>query len=273
MKLNFPDYRKLPSELINRFRRQLRRINWLIRACQLVVGVFLPISEAVLTNFATSTPSNSRPFWIGLAVAGVIHLFLLITLLLIEMPLPQFLVEFDEQTTKLEESLAQITTYKSDAATFIESVAATQLSLLEIEQMKSQPREKLEEVIAQVLLPWMIGARPFSHSRMVKHSSISQYMKRGVVSLSFAIGSAMTGWYALTGLGRRETVTLELAAYKVRRSFSTYRRAATSLLHKRRANRVMKTANITTQWSLPRSGAAAKFRESSSLQVVNTANL
>jgi hypothetical protein len=155
MKLNLPSYQRLPGDLVDRFKRQLRRSNVLIKGCQLAVGAILPIGEAILTNLATGSQGNSRPFWLALAVAGMIHLFLLVTLLLVEMPLPQFLVEYDEQAARLEEALAKVEAYKSYATTFIESVAATQLSLLEIEQMKSQPREKLEDVVDQVLRPWI----------------------------------------------------------------------------------------------------------------------
>jgi hypothetical protein len=155
MKLPLLSYKESSGDFIDRFKQQLRRSNVLIKGCQLLVGAVLPIVEAIFTNLATGTPNNSRPFWIVLAGVGVVHLFLLVMLLLIEMPLPQFLIEFDERAAELEQSLAKLETYKSDAGTFIESVAATQLSLLEIEQMKSQPREKLEDVIAQVLLPWV----------------------------------------------------------------------------------------------------------------------
>lgn len=155
MRFNLPEYKSYPSELANRLREQLRTSALLVKSCQVIVGGILPIAEGVLVNLATGTESNARPFVITLILVGVIHAALLIMLLLLETPLPQFLVQFDEQATNIQHAGAEVTTYKSYSTTFIEAITATLYSMIQIEDMTRSPDGDLSKVLERILFPWI----------------------------------------------------------------------------------------------------------------------
>lgn len=159
MNFNLP---YLSEELTRRLRQQFRNQSWLYKFTQVVVGGILPIIESIVVNQATdNNNSSSQYFWVILLLLGIIHLSLLVLVLGIEIPLSQFLVEFDKQTRELEEAERELEEAEDVGSgqefflsTFQQALIAAQLSLLVILLKVEQSTDKLETVLAEVLEPW-----------------------------------------------------------------------------------------------------------------------
>lgn len=154
--MNLPDYRERSSDLAERMRKQLQGSGSIIKVCQFIVGGLLPIVEGVLINLATGTEGGARTAYIAtLIIIGLFHAVLLIILLSLETPLPQFLVQFDEQAKSVLQAQAEAETFKLYSTTFIEAITATQFSMVEIENMKHTPEKELDIAFKRVLTYWI----------------------------------------------------------------------------------------------------------------------
>lgn len=155
MKFNLPEYKKYHKVLSDRLRGQLQKTVWFVKLCQILVGLILPLIEAVLVNLATGTDKSITPYVASLIAIGFVHLVLLAIVLVVETPLPQFLVQFDDLENKLQISKAEVTTYQSYSITFIEAINASLFSMTEIENMTKNPEEDLSKIFERILYPWI----------------------------------------------------------------------------------------------------------------------
>lgn len=156
MTFNLPRYKDYPAEIANKLRSQLKASSFIVKSYQVVVGGILPILEGVLVNLATGTNSDfPNPFLILLVVIALFHVALLTLLLVVETPLPQLLVEFDEQAEALAHKNLEANLHEVNSTTFIEALLAAAYSLLRIEQLKNLREDSLEKAFEKVLFPWI----------------------------------------------------------------------------------------------------------------------
>jgi hypothetical protein len=118
MEPRLPRYRDQPAEIMNKLRQQLRTSGRVFRGSQFLVGAVLPLAEAILVNLLTGGDDGAR---VGLTsflvVVIILHLALLSLVLSVDVPLPQFLVQFDEQAHELQRLRALADTYEADYTT------------------------------------------------------------------------------------------------------------------------------------------------------------
>lgn len=151
MNFKLPNYQGYSAEIVNKLKKQLKFSGSTIKGFQIIVGGILPILEGILINLATGAGASSA-WWKILFGIGLLHITLLIIILVIETPLPQFLIQFDELAHKINELSTERNIYKMYTSVFSEVVTASQASLLEL---RHSGTESLAEIIASVLLPWI----------------------------------------------------------------------------------------------------------------------
>jgi hypothetical protein len=156
---NLPDE---PSKLSRNIRRQLRQTTLIVKATQLAVGAILPIVEGVLINLVTREDELGRAFYetlpfVVLVGVVVIHAFFLVMLLLIDTPLPQFLVEFDEQARLLDIERIRVREYRRTSDTFTFATTAAEFSLEEIARLRHHPASTLRDTVERVMHYWVDG--------------------------------------------------------------------------------------------------------------------
>lgn len=161
-KFNLPSYQGGTKD---EFRRQLRASGRILVTTQVVVGVIFPLIEAFLVNhittvFTTPGPEGSPPRFpmmsTGLLILiGVVHLVLLGVTVIAATPLPQFLVEFDEQAQTLETVQQRTDQQTLISSTFRAATLTAQLSMTAVEECASQKDRPLEDVFRSILDPWI----------------------------------------------------------------------------------------------------------------------
>jgi GAF domain-containing protein len=153
-------YFKLPQikdNLAHRLRQQLRKQTWLVKINQTLVGVCLPIVEAIIVNMVTSSPNS---LLLGLLIfIGIIHLALFFALLGAEAPLPEFLVEFDQVKQTLEQSWAEQSQQEDFASTFREAFQIVELNLVSTLKIGDWESIELKEAFDKILEPWVKSRR------------------------------------------------------------------------------------------------------------------
>lgn len=151
---NLPNYIN-NNELFLKFSQQLRGLTRTYKVIQIVTGVILPIIEGFLVSKATAESSQFWIFVILLIFIGVLHLSLVIIILSTEHPLPQFILDFDQQAQKLSDTEDISIVQELFVNTFRNTVEATSLSLLGIENAVKNKTVNLEEVFSLILDPWI----------------------------------------------------------------------------------------------------------------------
>lgn len=158
----------LPRRLtgVDEIRRYLKKAGWVYTTCQIAVGVVLPLAEAVLVNIYTGQLADkgglATATLITIVLLGLLHLGLLGATIFLGSPLPQFLVEFDQQAALLErgqadahEADARAEQQGTMALTFWYAVGAAQLSLEAVNQIRTTAPQPVEVVVKRVLDPWV----------------------------------------------------------------------------------------------------------------------
>jgi hypothetical protein len=148
------DFGRYP-EVADCLRKQLRGSSFMIKASYVFVGAIFPLAEALLVNAVSGTDRPAPSAVIALVVVGAIHVLLFLALLLVETPLPQLLVELDKQAEDLRRARVEEDIYRSDNAALASAVTATQYSLIELEDMRSDPELDSEKAFERVLFPWV----------------------------------------------------------------------------------------------------------------------
>jgi GAF domain-containing protein len=151
----------LNLETAQEFRRQLLANTVLVKAAQLSAGAGLPIIEGILVNLATGASSTDRavPIWNTLIAVAVLHVLLLIVVLVAEVPLAQFLLEFNAKENHLRQTKARADSFEKFTKTYRDSTVAAQSSLLIIEGIPHSEWRTLEKVFGEVLGPWLARKR------------------------------------------------------------------------------------------------------------------
>jgi hypothetical protein len=127
--------------------KQLRASAGNERVLQLLVGALLPVLETVF--------SSKAMWWPFSAVAGI-HLILLICVLRMAVPLPQFLLEFSALEEKLAELAQQEEVASEFASTFSSALTAASVSIEAIRNLSRQEGVDLKTAFGKVLEPWII---------------------------------------------------------------------------------------------------------------------
>lgn len=156
MDFRLPEYQKFPKEIEESLRRQLRFSGPLVTGCQVLVGAIFPIAEGIFINLATDAePNKATPYIVILVIIGIIHILIFFWLLFLEKPLPQFLIQFDEQARAIEQLEAESETYELYSTTFIDANTATQFSMNEIELIRTEAETEITNIFERVLYYWI----------------------------------------------------------------------------------------------------------------------
>jgi hypothetical protein len=144
------------TDLLNKLKSQLRSQSALYKLLQIIVGAILPIVEAVIVNRATD-PSNAaaNEFWNLIWILATIHVVLLLALVISEMPLSRFLIEFDEQAQELSLVKLELEKFEVFVDTCQAALAASELSMIGIENSFNHKNSDIGTIFEMVLNPWI----------------------------------------------------------------------------------------------------------------------
>jgi hypothetical protein len=145
-------------------RRITKRIAGVYKWCLVISSVLFPIIEGLLINRITTlqfTPEARIPAFVSewhlLVAVGVSHVIGVLLLLAGSNPLPQFMVEFDEQAHQIDELQKQVEESEKFSSTFQAAMTAAKASLIVIRNLERVPRPELRETLTEVLQPWIIA--------------------------------------------------------------------------------------------------------------------
>lgn len=142
------------NEFIEALRQQLKGLTLVYKFLQIIVGAIFPVFE----GFLASKASVEKPpllIIILLVVIPIIHIILLYLLVSTEKPLPQFLVEFDDQEKELKVRKKEIELLDSFLHTFRTALSSSSLSLVGIEAVINGQIQELETIFRDILDPWI----------------------------------------------------------------------------------------------------------------------
>ncbi len=139
------------------FRKQLHQSTVAHKLIVLLATVLLPIGEAILVNFATSTSTYARELWLAITIVGVIHLGLALCLLVSEQPLTQFLIEFDDLTRAAADAKDEAASMWYAYNVFEATVSAARVSLSVVNDYSPEIPTELGDLLEIVMKPWVLN--------------------------------------------------------------------------------------------------------------------
>jgi uncharacterized protein with PQ loop repeat len=162
--LRLPPSSRKPN-LRQTLQNQLSRHTNIAKLVQVLVGAILPIIEAILINKLTGTtdPKLSEAYYYGLAPIVILHAILFFITLLVEKPLTEFLVDFDNAGQEVEALAEEVSQAREKSErqniginTYLYSVISAKLSMEAVNNyLRNTAVSKDFDFYDKILDPWI----------------------------------------------------------------------------------------------------------------------